>query len=205
MLSDRGYAFELKDGNKHVHTFSDSKYVENYVRSIEKNVKSSEGMTTLDFIREASSNVSNTTGFLGSFAEIESKLSINADIAAKLGKSAKRLNTTASITGGITTVIDIHNFGEKPTLKNAMNLASDGVGFIPVYGPSLSIATNAVTEAINTTANACLDVWHPILRREQIINGFKNSYSDSQVLGFGVSDIDVKSAFYNCCRFFFGD
>ena len=60
-------------------------------------------------------------------------------------------------------------------------------------------------EAINTTANACLDVWHPILRREQIINGFNDSYNHTQGLGGGVSDIDAKSAFYNCCRFFFGD
>ena len=145
MLSDRGYAFELKDGKNHVHTFSDSKYVEKYIKSINK---------FENHFSEVMDNLSTTSGLAN---DIMRRTVLNADTisemtgfsinTAKISMLSKVASNISKFTGVIGLWLNTKKFKNEPTFRNGIKILSGGVSFAnPWFGLGVSAGGEAVAE-----------------------------------------------------------
>lgn len=121
-LSGKDYQFQLKDGNDVVHTFTDEKAAEKYVKTLDN----SSGNLS---IAEVSGNISTVTGIASELLDkslVDSKISI-------IGESSKTLSTISNITGTYTVISDSIEFIKNPNLDTFTDLTIDSIGLFRGY------------------------------------------------------------------------
>lgn len=133
--ADRGYKFQIKDGDEIVHTFSEAKYVRNYVKTLDP----SDGKITLS---EPLGQISTATAITNVTLDFVIDKLDDIDDAAKIAKLSSISNkvSTISLYSGIVGVaIDLYNVKKDPSFDTISTAVIDGIGLIPGPGTAWSI------------------------------------------------------------------
>ena len=122
ILGDRGYTFQLREGNKVVHTFTDEKTVKNYVRTIDV----SEG--NLSCVTEVLGNISTATGVSNKALDYAVDYIDDISKVAKITSLSQKLSKTSFIVGGFATGAEIINAVNNPSFDTISDAVIDSIG-----------------------------------------------------------------------------
>ena len=124
ILSDRDYAFQLKDGNDVVHTFTDENAVKNYVKTLD----TSNGNFSLS---DTLGNISTVTGVANKALDYSGDYINDISKATKIASISKNLSKISFVSGTVTTGIDIVKAVQNPSFDTISDVIIDGIGLIP--------------------------------------------------------------------------
>ena len=188
-----------KNGNV-IQVLEDEKSVKKYAEYLASSTDKT--INVMDVV----GGVSTATGIVSSVADKMSRQPLSINDIDIIQKGAKTVGTISILTGIAATFNDSTIAIEKPTFKNLMRLGADTFSFIPEYGPAISIVTNETTDLINDGINAGLDIYYPILQKEQIFDNVCKIYGEPSFMNVGgLSNVDVKTILFNEFKTFFGD
>ena len=174
VLGGRGYTFQLREGNKVVHTFSDEKAVNNYVKTLD----TSKGNLS---VSEISGNISTVSGVANSILQKTIEFSDDASKITKLSQYSKIFSNLSFGTGFISTIMDINKSINEPSFNNSSKVISDFAGFIPFYGPFASIVSSYGAEQIQKTAEIGIGMESNLLQKEYQLNNYINTTNSSSL------------------------
>ena len=124
ILGDRGYTFQLREGKKVVHTFSDEKAVNNYVKTLD----TTKGNLS---ISEVTGNISTVAGVANKALDYAIDYIDDISKETKLTSISKNLSKMSFASGMVTVAADAYNAFKDPSFDTVSDVIIDGIGLFP--------------------------------------------------------------------------
>ena len=187
ILSDRGYTFQLTDGNDVVQTMTNEKEAKEFVRLLDSSNENLSLSNTLG-------NISTISGVTNEILKKSIEYSEDASKIAKLGKYSSMTSRVSFYTGVLSTVIDFGKSLKDPTFKNHSKVFN---GVTSLLNPYAGIASSLATDQIGKAAQVGIKVDANVIQKEYQINTFMNQTNSSPLL---LKNMNLDTLFKAACN-----